>query len=175
MDNRIFGKPMFTQEEIKKRVRDLGIQISEDYKGKELLMVGILKGAYPFFADLTRAISLPLQVDFLIMSGQRLVSEPTQSMESVDVLVVEDIVDSGKTGTILKEALSKHRPRSLRLCTLLDKPHRRSTPITIDYTGFTVPNKFVVGYGLDYKNRYRNLPYIAVLDNIDEEERNRLG
>ncbi len=175
MGDRIFGKPMFTQEEIRRRVRELGIRISEDYKDKDLLMVGILKGAYSFFADLTRAISLPLQVDFLVVSGQKIVSELTQPISGKEVLLVEDIVDSGSTGTSLKKELETYHPKSLRLCTLLDKPHRRKVHIAIDYTGFTVPNKYVVGYGLDYKNKYRNLPYIAVLDNVDEEEATLLG
>ncbi len=175
MADRIFGKPMFTQEEIKRRVRELGSRISEDYRDKELLMIGVLKGACFFFADLARAISLPLQVDFLVVSGQKTASELTQPIAGKDVLIVEDIVDSGLTGTSLKKELEARHPKSLRLCTLLDKPHRRKVHIAIDYTGFTVPNKYVVGYGLDYKNRYRNLPYIAVLDSIDEEETALLG
>jgi len=170
MEDRIFGKLMFTQEAIKTRVRELGLQISADYKDKELLMVGVLKGAYAFFADLSRAVSLPLKVDFLIVSNQKIISDLTQNINGQDLLIVEDIIDSGDTGAFLKKELMARHPKSLRLCSLLDKPHRRKANIDIDYIGFTVPNKFVVGYGLDYKNRYRNLPYIAVLDKIQEDE-----
>jgi hypoxanthine phosphoribosyltransferase len=168
--DRIFVKPVFTQEEIKRRVTELGAQISSDYREKNLFLIGILKGAYPFFADLSRAISLPLQVDFLMVSGHRIVSEMTQNIAGQDVLIVEDIVDSGQTSAALKKELQTHNPKSLRLCTLLDKPHRRREKVSIDYTGFTAPNKYVVGYGLDYKDKYRNLPYVAVLDQISEEE-----
>jgi len=172
--DRLFVKPVFTQEEIKKRVTELGARISEDYRKKNLLLLGILKGAYPFFADLSRAISLPLQVDFLMVSGHRIVSEITQNIADQDVLIIEDIVDSGETSATLKKELQAYHPRSLRLCALLDKPHRRKVTVSIDYTGFPAPNKYVVGYGLDYKNKYRNLPYIAVLDQITEEEERRL-
>ncbi len=161
---------MFTQEAIKKRVAELGAAISQDYRNKELLMIGVLKGAYPFFADLSRAISLPLYIDFLVVSEHRIVSELTQDVAGQDVLIVEDVVDSGFTGAALKKDLETRHPKSLRLCTLLDKPHRRKVDLKIDYTGFVLPDKYVVGYGLDYRNKYRNLPYIAVLDQISDEE-----
>ncbi len=176
MDDRIFGKLIFTQEAIKARVRELGLQISTDYKDKDLLMVGVLKGAYSFFADLSRAVSLPIRVDFLVVSGsqgshpKRIISDLTQNIADQDVLIVEDIIDSGDTGAFLKKDLMARHPKSLRLCTLLNKPYRRKANIDIDYIGFTVPNKFVVGYGLDYKNRYRNLPHIVVLDKVSEDE-----
>lgn len=170
MEDRVFGKLIFTQEAIKSRVRELGHKITADYHGKNLFMIGVLKGAYAFFADLSRAVSLPLQVDFLVVSSRRIISDLTQDIAGHDVLIVEDIIDSGDTGAFLKKELLARSPQSLRLCSLLDKPHRRKTNIDIDYIGFTIPDKFVVGYGLDYKNRYRNLPYIAVLDKVQNDE-----
>jgi len=168
--NRIFVKPIFTQEEIKKRIAELGALISRDYQDRNLFLIGILKGAYPFFADLSRAISLPLQVDFLMVSGHKVVSALTQDIAGCDVLVVEDIVDSGMTWDSLKKELQKSPLKSLKLCALLDKPYRRKVSVAIDYVGFSTVNKYVVGYGLDYKGKYRNLPYVAVLDQISAEE-----
>jgi hypoxanthine phosphoribosyltransferase len=169
MEDRIFGKPLFTQEAIKSRVSELGLQISKDYQNQDLLMVGVLRGAYAFFADLSRAVSLSVQVDFLIVSRQKIISDLTQDIAGQNVLIVEDIVDSGATGLFLKKALSLRGPKSLRLCTLLNKPSSRKVQVDIDYIGFTAPDRFVVGYGLDYKNRYRNLPYIAVLDKMQDK------
>jgi hypoxanthine phosphoribosyltransferase len=179
MEGRIFGKPMITQEEMRKRIKELGLRIAEDYQHKDLLMVGVLKGAFAFFADLSRAIPLPLRVDFLVVSSYgekdkssgkvKILSDISQPLKGQDILVVEDIVDSGLTLTYLKKKIMARKPRSLRFCTLLDKPQRRKTEVVIDYVGFTIPNKYVVGYGLDYENKYRNLPYIAVLDKVDEE------
>lgn len=180
MEGRIFGKPMITQEEMRKRIKELGLRIAEDYQDKDLLMIGVLKGAFAFFADLSRAIPLPLRVDFLVVSSYgdkkqssgkvKVISDISPSLKGQDVLVVEDIVDSGLTLTILKKKIMAKKPRSLRFCTLLDKPQRRQTDVVIDYVGFTIPNKYVVGYGLDYENKYRNLPYIAVLDKVTEEQ-----
>jgi hypoxanthine phosphoribosyltransferase len=179
MEERIFGKPMITQEEMRKRIQELGLRIAKDYQEKDLLMVGVLKGAFVFFADLTRAIPLPLHVDFLVVSSYgekkkssgavKVISDLSQNVKGKDILVVEDIVDSGLTLTFLKKKLMAKKPASLRFCTLLDKPQRRKTEVTIDYVGFTIPNKYVVGYGLDYENKYRNLPYIAVLENVRED------
>lgn len=179
MEGRIFGKPMITQEEMRKRIQELGLRIAKDYQEKDLLMIGVLKGAFVFFADLTRAIPLPLHVDFLVVSSYgekkkssgavKVLSDISQNVKGKDVLVVEDIVDSGLTLTFLKKKLMARKPNSLRFCTLLDKPQRRKTEVTIDYVGFTIPNKYVVGYGLDYENKYRNLPYIAVLENVRED------
>lgn len=176
---RIFGRPIITQEEMRKRVRELGIRISEDYKGKRLLLVGVLKGAFAFFADLARAIPLPLQVDFIVVksygsrartSGKvKIVSDLSGEVKGQDILLVEDIVDSGLTLEYLRKKILDRDPASLRCCTLLDKPDRRQIDVVIDYVGFTIPNQYVVGYGLDYQNKYRNLPYIAVLDNVDED------
>ncbi|MBI3358185.1 MAG: hypoxanthine phosphoribosyltransferase [Nitrospirae bacterium] len=170
MDDRVFGKLVFTQEAIKNRVREIGRKISVDYHDKDLLMVGVLKGAYAFLADLSRAVALPIRVDFLVVTGGRIFADLAQNIAGQDVLIVEDIVDSGETFAFLKKELMARHPKSLRICTLLDKPHRRKANIDIDYIGFTVQDKFVVGYGLDYKNRYRNLPYIAVLDKVSEDE-----
>ncbi|MEK7285911.1 MAG: hypoxanthine phosphoribosyltransferase [Nitrospirota bacterium] len=164
MNDRVFGKVIFTQEAIKSRVAELGLQISKDYANQELLMVGVLRGAYTFFADLSRAVSLSIQVDFLMVSQQRVISDLTENIAGRHVLIVEDIVDSGATASFLKKALQTRNPKSVRLCTLLDKPYARKVAVDIDYIGFSAPDRFVVGYGLDYKNQYRNLPYIAVLE-----------
>lgn len=170
---------MITQEEMRKRIQELGLRIAQDYQEKDLLMIGVLKGAFVFFSDLARAIPLPLHVDFLVVSSYgekkkssgavKVISDISQNVKGKDVLVVEDIVDSGLTLTFLKKKLMARKPKSLRFCTLLDKPQRRKTEVTIDYVGFTIPNKYVVGYGLDYDNKYRNLPYIAVLENVRED------
>ena len=175
---RIFGRPIVTQEEMRMRIRELGRQISNDYEGKDLVLVGILKGAYAFYADLARAIRLPLQVDFLVVtsygkkarpSGKvKMVTDLTEDIAGRDVLLVEDIVDSGLTVQYLVKTLTKRKPKSIRVCTLLSKPARRKVDVHIDYIGFEIPNKYVVGYGLDYQQKYRNLPYLAVLDTIDD-------
>ncbi|HET6369761.1 MAG TPA: hypoxanthine phosphoribosyltransferase [Nitrospiria bacterium] len=176
---RIFGRPIITQEEMRKRIRELGIRIAEDYKDRNLILVGVLKGAFAFFADLARAIPLPLRVDFIVVksygsrsksSGRvKIVSDLSEEIKGQHVLLVEDIVDSGLTIDFLKKKIMTKKPASLHFCTLLDKPERRKSDVALDYVGFTIPNKYVVGYGLDYQNKYRNLPYIAVLDNVDEE------
>ncbi len=179
MEERIFGKPIITQEEMRKRIRELGLKIAEDYQGKDLLMIGVLKGAFAFIADLSRATPLPLRIDFLVVStcadkdttiGQiKIISDISQDLVEQDILVIEDIVDSGHTIAFLKEKIMERKPKSLKFAALLNKPHRRKIDVVIDYIGFTIPNKYVVGYGLDYENKYRNLPYIAVLDKVQEE------
>lgn len=176
---KIFGRPIITQEEMRKRIKELGNQIAEDYKDKDLLLVGVLKGAFAFFADLARAIDLPLRVDFIVVksygfrpktSGKvKILSDLSEKIKGQNILLVEDIVDSGLTLTYLKKKILSRKPASLRFCTLLDKPKRRKVDVAIDYAGFTIPNKYVVGYGLDYQNKYRNLPYIAVLDQVEDE------
>ncbi len=177
---RIFGRPIVTQEEMRTRIRELGKQITTDYMGKDLVLVGVLKGAYAFYADLARAIRIPLRVDFLIVtsygsraktSGKvKMVTDLTEEIKGKDVLLVEDIVDSGLTAQYLVKALGKKKPKSIKLCALLSKPARRTVDVTIDYEGFRIPNKYVVGYGLDYQQKYRNLPYLAVLDVAEEQE-----
>jgi hypoxanthine phosphoribosyltransferase len=175
---RIYGKPIITQADMHKRIRELGSRISEDYEGKALTLVGVLKGAFAFYADLVRAIPLPLIVDFLVVSSYgtkakttgrvKIISDLTTDIKGRDVLLVEDIVDSGMTLSFLKKKLMARHPQSLKVCALLDKPERRKADLVLDYVGFSIPNKYVVGYGLDYQDKYRNLPYIAVLDKVGE-------
>lgn len=177
---RIFGRPMVTQEEMRARIKELGKQIAADYAGKDLVLVGVLKGAYAFYADLARAIRIPMRVDFLIVAsygGQsktsgkvKVITELTEDVKGKDVLLVEDIVDSGLTVQYLVKTLAKHKPKSIKVCTLLSKPDRRTIDVQLDYVGFKIPNKYVVGYGLDYQQKYRNLPYLAVLDLEGEQE-----
>lgn len=177
---RMFGRPIVTQEQMRSRIRELGRQISADYAGKDLVLVGVLKGAYAFFADLARAIRIPVQVDFIIVtsygtqaktSGKvKLVTELTEKIKNRDVLLVEDIVDSGLTVQYLTKVLAKQKPRSIKVCTLLSKPERRVVDVPLQYIGFRIPNQYVVGYGLDYQQQYRNLPYLAVLDQLNQQE-----
>ncbi len=174
-----FGKPIVTQEAMRARIRELGRQITADYAQKDLIMIGILKGAYAFYADLARAIDLPLKVDFLVVSSYagkarssgkiKVLTELTEDIAGRDVLLVEDIVDSGCTVQHLRTALGERKPKSIKVCALLNKPDRRQVEVVVDYVGFNIPNKFVVGYGLDYQQKYRNLPYLAVLGKVDEE------
>jgi hypoxanthine phosphoribosyltransferase len=177
---RIFGRPIVTQEEMRARIKELGKQIANDYVGKDLVLVGVLKGAYAFYADLARAIRIPMRVDFLIVtsygsqsktSGKvKVVTELTEDIKGKDVLLVEDIVDSGLTVQYLIKTLLKQKPKSIKVCTLLSKPERRTIDVPLEYIGFKIPNKYVVGYGLDYQQKYRNLPYLAVLDMEGEQE-----
>jgi len=179
LTDRIFGRPIVTQEQMRARIKELGKQIMTDYGEKNLILVGILKGAYAFYADLCRAIRIPLRVDFLVVSSYgsaaksggkvKIVSDLTEDIKGRDVLLVEDIVDSGLTVQYLTRKLSERKPRSIRVCTLLSKPERRTVNVALHYVGFEIPNKYVVGYGLDYQQKYRNLPYLAVLDEVDEE------
>ena len=164
---------LFSQEELQTRIQELGAQISRDYAGKEPLLISVLRGSYIFMADLTRALDCMCRVDFMAVSsygsgttssGQvEIVKDLSDSIEGKDLIIVEDILDSGNTLHYLMQLLKARHPASIRLCTLLDKPSRRAKPITADYVGFEVPDKFVVGYGLDYDEKYRNLPYIGVL------------
>src|SRR3972149_10969359 len=176
---RVFGKPLITQKAIEKRVKELGAQITTDYDGKDVLMICLLKGAYTFFADLVRNVQLPVMVDFMMVSSYKdrsvssgtvnIVQELSSSIEGKDVLLVEDIIDSGLTLDYIYQALKAMNPESLKLCVLLDKSDRRKHEVPIEYLGFSIPNKFIIGYGLDYKDKYRNLPYIAVLDKSEVE------
>jgi hypoxanthine phosphoribosyltransferase len=180
---RIFGRPIVTQEQMRARIRELGKQITTDYTGKDFVLVGILKGAYAFYADLARAIRIPMRVDFLMVTSEgsrtkespkakqvKVVTELTEDIKGKDVLLVEDIVDSGLTVQHLVKTLTKEKPRSIKVCTLLSKPDHRTINVAIDYVGFKIPNKYVVGYGLDYQQKYRNLPYLAVLDLEGDQE-----
>ena len=154
------------------RVRELGEQLTRDYAGKDLCMVGILKGCFLFFADLARSVDLPLITEFVGISSYgdetessgvvQITSDLTRSVEKLDLLIVEDIIDTGLTMRYLLENFATRRPRSLRVCTLLHKPENARVQVPIDYTGFVIPNEFVIGYGLDQAGRFRNLPYIGV-------------
>ena len=159
--------------QIQARVAELGAQISADYSGKDLTVIGILKGSVLFMADLIRAISMPLAIDFMAVTSYgasttssgnvRILKDLDSSITGRHLLIVEDIIDSGLTMQYLLNNLASRGAASLRVCTLLDKPERRLTDVRADYTGFAVPNEFVVGYGLDYNQMYRNLPDIGVL------------
>lgn len=164
---------LFSQEKIAEIVQNMGRQISEDYKGKNLLLVSVLKGSLLFMADLMRAIDIHCEIDFLSVSSYgkgtqtsgevRILKDLDSSLEGKDLLVVEDILDSGVTLSFLLKNLSARNPASIRLCTFLDKPERRRVDIHADYVGASVPDEFIVGYGLDYAEKYRNLPYVGVL------------
>lgn len=164
---------LLTEEEIQARVRELGVQLTAAYEGLEPVLISVLKGSIVFLADLVRGVELPLSIDIMEVSsygaatetsGQvRILKDLSNPIEGRHVLVVEDIIDTGLTLNYLLRYLRDKAPASLRICCLLDKPARRLTEIPIDYIGFTIPDRFVVGYGLDYGERYRNLPYIGVL------------
>ena len=164
---------LLSEEQIQNRVRELAERISEDYKDKQLLLVGILKGSMPFMADLMRYLTINAKIDFMsvssygdgtVSSGQvRIILDLNKPVENYDLLIVEDILDSGATLAYIREWLSIRKPRSFKIATLLDKPARRKADITADYSGFEIPDGFVVGYGLDYAEDYRNLPYIGIL------------
>lgn len=167
------GDVLFSAEQIADIVSRLGKQISSDYVGKDLVMISVLKGSLIFMADLMRAVTVSCSIDFLSVSSYgsgtattgevRILKDLEMTLEGKDVLVVEDILDSGMTLSFLLKNLTARHPRSIRLCTLLDKPERRQVNIKADYVGAEVPDKFIVGYGLDYAEKYRNLPYIGVL------------
>ena len=164
---------LLSEEEIHAKVRELGAQITKDYAGKTPLFLGVLKGCYVFMADLTRCIDLPCTMDFMAVSSYgggtsttgavRITKDLSRDIEGKDVIIVEDILDSGVTLSYLKTYLANRKPASIRIVTLLDKPARRRADIKADYCGFAVPDEFVVGYGLDYAESYRNLPYIGIL------------
>lgn len=164
---------LLSEQEIAEIVKNMGKQISEDYKGKNLFLVSVLKGSLIFMADLMREITVPCAIDFLSVSSYgngtatsgevRILKDLDCSLEGKDLLVVEDILDSGVTLSFLLKNLSARNPASIRLCTFLDKPERRRVDIKADYIGASVPDKFIVGYGLDYAEKYRNIPYVGVL------------
>ena len=164
---------LISEDEIKAKVKELGQQISRDYQGQELLLVGILRGAMLFMSDLMREIDIPVNIDFMVVSSYgagtttsgevRVLKDLDRGIEGRNVLLIEDIVDTGLTLNYLTKYLSNRHPQSLKICTLLNKPSRRRIEVPVDYNGFIIPDKFVVGYGLDYNEFYRNLPYIGVL------------
>ena len=164
---------LFTEAELNERISELGEQITADYEGKSLIVVGILKGSNIFTSDLVRKINLPLKMDFMAVSSYGNATESTgvvkilkdldRGIEGEHVLIVEDIVDSGLTLKYLKDILLTRNPASIKVCTLLDKPARRKEDIKPDYLGYEVPDEFIVGYGIDYAEHYRNLPYVGIL------------
>jgi hypoxanthine phosphoribosyltransferase len=164
---------MLTEEEVDKKIQELGEKISSDYAGKQVHLVCVLKGGSFFMCELAKRITIPVSLDFMSVSSYgsdtkssgvvKIVKDLDEPLEGKDVIVIEDIVDSGRTLSYLLEMLSDRKPNSLKLCTLLDKPDRRVVDVKVDYTGFEIPDEFVVGYGLDYDQKYRNLPYIGVV------------
>ena len=164
---------LFSEEQLKNRVREIAQQITADYQGKEIMLISVLRGSFVFMADLCRAIDLPCTVDFMAVSsygkgtkssGQvQITKDLSEDITDRHIIVVEDILDSGNTLSYLLQLLQARSPASVRLCTLLDKPSRREKAVEADLSGFVVPDEFVVGYGLDYAQLYRNLPYIGVL------------
>jgi hypoxanthine phosphoribosyltransferase len=164
---------LIEEDALRERIAELGGEISADYAGKDLLLVGVLKGAVFFMADLMRHITVPCEVDFMAISSYgastdssgvvRILKDLDETIEGRNVLVVEDIIDSGLTLSYLKRTLGARNPASLEICALLTKPERREVDVPVRYTGFEIPNRFVVGYGLDFAERYRNLRYVGVL------------
>ena len=165
---------LISEEEVSRRIEELGKQISKDYEGKTLHMICVLKGGVFFMCELAKHITVPVTLDFMSVSSYgdatsssgavKLVKDLDQPLEGKDVLIAEHTIDSGNTLHYLSGLLKGRKPASLKICTLLDKPDRRTAPVDVQYTGFEIPDKFVVGYGLDYKQMYRNLPYIGVVE-----------
>ncbi|WP_407465788.1 hypoxanthine phosphoribosyltransferase [Megamonas hypermegale] len=164
---------LYTEQQLKECVQKIADEINRDYQGKEIYAIGILKGAMVFYADLVRAINVPVAFDFMAASSYgksasssgevKILKDLDFSIEGKDVIVIEDIVDSGLTLSYLLRVLQSRHPASVKLCALLNKPERREVDVKVDYVGFDVPNEFLVGYGLDYASKYRNLPYIGIL------------
>ena len=169
---------MITEEELDKRIRELGSQISADYEGESIFLVCILKGAAMFACELAKRITVPVTMDFMatssygsgtVSSGEvKIKKDLDLPMEGRNVLIVEDIIDSGNTLNFLSQLFRDRNAKSVKMCTMLDKPDRREVDVDVDYTGFTIPDEFVVGFGLDYDQKYRNLPYIGVVENPEE-------
>jgi hypoxanthine phosphoribosyltransferase len=166
----VTGIPLLTVEQIQSKVQELAALISTDYQGKDLLSVGILRGAFMFFSDIVKSIQVPMEIDFLIVSSYvktgssgvvDIHADIREDIEDRNVLLIEDIVDTGISLNHIRDMLLRRGPASLRICTLLDKRSRRKIEVPLDYVGFRIPDAYVVGYGLDYENSFRNLPYIA--------------
>ena len=167
------GEVLIEQEPLQARIAELGAEISSEYEGRDLLLVGVLKGAVFFMADLMRELTIPCEIDFMAISSYgaatdssgvvRILKDLDTNIAGRDVLVVEDIIDSGLTLSYLMRSLKARKPASLEICALLTKPERREIEVPVKFVGFEIPNKFVIGYGLDFAERYRNLPYVAVL------------
>jgi hypoxanthine phosphoribosyltransferase len=165
---------LISEEEVDRKIKELGEQISKDYAGQELHLICVLKGGAFITCELAKRIDVPLSIDFMAVSSYgsetvssgrvKIIKDLDDSIEGKKVLIVEDIIDSGNTLKYLVDLLNGRKPNSIRICTLLDKPDRRVTEVPVDYVGFQIPDKFVVGYGLDYLQKYRNLPYIGVIE-----------
>lgn len=165
---------LLSEEEVDKKIQEIGEQISKDYAGRQVHLICVLKGGAFFMCELAKRITVPVSLDFMSVSSYgsstkssgviRIVKDLDEPLEGKDVIVVEDIVDSGRTLSYLLEMLADRKPASMRLCTLLDKPDRRVVDVNVDYTCFQIPDEFVVGYGLDYAQKYRNLPYIGIVE-----------
>ena len=168
---------LLTEEEVDRRINEVAAQISEDYAGREIHLICILKGGVFFTCELAKRLTVPVSMDFMSVSSYgagtessgvvRIVKDLDEPLEGKDVLIVEDIIDSGRTLAYLIEVLKQRGPKSITLCTLLDKPDRRVKDVKVDYCGFEIPDEFVVGYGLDYAQKYRNLPYIGVVEGVE--------
>lgn len=167
-------KVLLSEEEVDAKIKEIGEQISKDYAGRQVHLVCILKGGSFFMCELAKRITVPVSLDFMSVSSYggetkssgvvKIVKDLDEPLKGKDVIIIEDIVDSGHTLSYLMEMLNNREPASLKLCTLLDKPDRRVTDVHVDYTGFQIPDEFVVGYGLDYDQKYRNLPYIGIVE-----------
>ena len=165
---------LLSEEQVKERIQELGDIISRDYAGKQVHLICVLKGGVFFTCELAKSLTIPVSLDFMSVSSYgsgtkstgvvKIIKDLDESIENKDVLVVEDIIDSGYTLSYLLDNLKRRNPKSLKLCTLLDKPDRRVAEVRVDYTGFEIPDEFVVGYGLDYDQKYRNLPYIGIVE-----------
>ena len=173
MDDNRYGKVLISEEQIRNRVKELGAQITRDYEDKKLLLVGILNGCIYFMTDLSREIDKLLQIDFMVVSSYgnststsgvvKIIKDLNKSIEGFDVLIVEDIVDSGLTLSYIKDVLEARKPNSIKICTLISKNTRRKTDVKVDYIGFEIPDEFIIGYGLDYAEKYRNLKDILII------------
>lgn len=172
MEKRI--QVMIPEEEVNGRIAEIAAQIDEDFQGEEIVAVGILRGGAYFCTELTKRIQVPVVLDFMEASSYGMGTESSgrvnitkdliEDIEGRNVIIIEDIIDTGRTLSLLLENLRARRPKTLKLCTLLDKPERRVVDVTVDYNGFVIPNKFVIGYGMDFEQKYRNLPYIGVIE-----------
>ena len=167
-------RELISEEDVAKKIAEMGAQISKDYEGESVYLLCILKGGVFFTTELAKHITVPVDIDFMSVSSYggettssgivRIVKDLDTPIEGKNVLIAEDIIDTGRTLAYLMEHLKQRKPKSLKLCTLLDKPDRRVSDVKVDYTGFEIPDEFVVGYGLDYDQRYRNLPYVGVIE-----------
>jgi hypoxanthine phosphoribosyltransferase len=179
VDDPAVGQVLVTAEELRRRIGELGAEISRDYEGRDLIMIGVLRGAVLFLADLMRELTVPCEIDFMAVSSYgsetdssgvvRILKDLDSSIEGRNALIVEDIIDSGLTLQYLMRNLRARNPASVEVCALLTKPERRRVELPIRYVGFEIPNRYVIGYGLDYAQRYRNLDFVAVLNDSDHQ------